>query len=247
MAVWGTPPAPPTTMVGLVRARTGGALRAGGGHAAQHGAADRGQPAGQAARTGRGAAAHPVSARFQGAARACVAARPTHTRSGLGCMSHADSLSDGSLKVAYGIEQAWAVKCCAVACVTSCALRREMDVCLAQLAGALPCDCMPGGTDPANHALPQQPLHPCLLPGAVSFPTFNRCVFGGTGHLLSSLAIPACHTRFHAAHRPRHAEGAALRHHDRGTVICGRMQGDQPARVRGGRRHLPGHLGAEPG
>ena len=49
-------------------------------------------------------------------------------------------------------------------------------MCLAQLAGALPCDCMPGGTDPANHALPQQPLHPCLLPGAVSFPTFNRYV-----------------------------------------------------------------------
>ncbi len=49
-----------------------------------------------------------------------------------------------------------------------------MDMCLTQLAGAMDVDVMAGGTDPANHALPQQPLHPCLLPGAVSFPTLHR-------------------------------------------------------------------------
>ncbi|CAL8463006.1 g2540 [Coccomyxa elongata] len=51
---------------------------------------------------------------------------------------------------------------------------KDMDMCLTQLAGAMDVDVMAGGTDPANHALPQQPLHPCLLPGAVSFPTLHR-------------------------------------------------------------------------
>lgn len=45
---------------------------------------------------------------------------------------------------------------------------------LTQLAGAMDVDVMAGATDPANHALPQQPLHSCLLPGAVSFPTLHR-------------------------------------------------------------------------
>ena len=51
---------------------------------------------------------------------------------------------------------------------------REMDLCLSQLAGAMPVDVMAGASDPANAALPQQPLHPCLLPGAVGFPYFHR-------------------------------------------------------------------------
>ncbi|CAK0784791.1 hypothetical protein CVIRNUC_007995 [Coccomyxa viridis] len=51
---------------------------------------------------------------------------------------------------------------------------KEMDLALTQLAGAMDVDVMAGSTDPANHALPQQPLHSCLLPGAVSFPTFHR-------------------------------------------------------------------------
>ena len=53
-------------------------------------------------------------------------------------------------------------------------MRREIDLALTQLAGAMDVDVMAGSTDPANHALPQQPLHSCLLPGAVSFPTFHR-------------------------------------------------------------------------
>ena len=47
-------------------------------------------------------------------------------------------------------------------------------MCLTQLVGAMDVDVMAGATDPANHALPQQALHPCLLPGAVTFPTLHR-------------------------------------------------------------------------
>ena len=32
---------------------------------------------------------------------------------------------------------------------------------LTQLAAALPTDAMPGETDPATYALPQQPMHRC--------------------------------------------------------------------------------------
>lgn len=53
-------------------------------------------------------------------------------------------------------------------------LDRELDTCLSQLASAMEVDVMAGASDPANHALPQQPLHPCLLPGAASFPTLHR-------------------------------------------------------------------------
>ncbi len=46
---------------------------------------------------------------------------------------------------------------------------READALLAQLAAALHVDVMPGRADPANAALPQQPLHPCLLPEATRY------------------------------------------------------------------------------
>lgn len=45
---------------------------------------------------------------------------------------------------------------------------------LSELAAAMPVDLMPGAGDPATAALPQQPLHRCLLPGAAAFPTLNR-------------------------------------------------------------------------
>lgn len=41
---------------------------------------------------------------------------------------------------------------------------KELDMLLTQLAAAMPVDLMPGDGDPTNHALPQQPLHPCLFP-----------------------------------------------------------------------------------
>ncbi|DBA81928.1 hypothetical protein WJX77_005299 [Trebouxia sp. C0004] len=51
---------------------------------------------------------------------------------------------------------------------------REVDMCLSELAGAVPVEVMPGNNDPANHSLPQQPLHRCLFPLASSFTSFNR-------------------------------------------------------------------------
>ena len=56
-------------------------------------------------------------------------------------------------------------------------LFREVDECLCQLAGAVPVEVMPGTSDPANHSLPQQPLHRCLFPGASTFTSFNRYMF----------------------------------------------------------------------
>ena len=41
---------------------------------------------------------------------------------------------------------------------------REVDAFLCQLASALPVDVMPGRDDPSSVALPQHPLHRCLLP-----------------------------------------------------------------------------------
>jgi DNA polymerase delta subunit 2 len=46
---------------------------------------------------------------------------------------------------------------------------READLLLSQLAAALPVDLMPGRNDPSNAALPQQPLHACLLPHAARY------------------------------------------------------------------------------
>ncbi len=41
---------------------------------------------------------------------------------------------------------------------------KRFDAYLAMGLGALPIDVMPGGNDPAVQIMPQQPLHPCLLP-----------------------------------------------------------------------------------
>lgn len=49
-----------------------------------------------------------------------------------------------------------------------------MDMCLSELAAALPIDLMPGAEDPTNIALPQQPLHRCLFPGAARFASLTR-------------------------------------------------------------------------
>ena len=36
---------------------------------------------------------------------------------------------------------------------------------------SVPVDIMPGEYDPANHFMPQQPLHKCMFPKALSYPT----------------------------------------------------------------------------
>ena len=53
------------------------------------------------------------------------------------------------------------------------AIANKADVILAQLAGLCPLDLMPGTTDPANYTLPQQPIHPCLLPHSARFNTMG--------------------------------------------------------------------------
>lgn len=42
----------------------------------------------------------------------------------------------------------------------------SLDSFLTSVSAAMPVDLMPGTTDPCNYLLPQQPLHPCMLPQA---------------------------------------------------------------------------------
>ncbi|KAF7147219.1 hypothetical protein RHSIM_Rhsim03G0006000 [Rhododendron simsii] len=52
---------------------------------------------------------------------------------------------------------------------------KELDILLTQIAAGVPLDIMPGPNDPANFALPQQPLHRCLFPGSSAYNTFKSC------------------------------------------------------------------------
>lgn len=49
----------------------------------------------------------------------------------------------------------------------------ELDLLLAELASAVPIDLMPGESDPANVALPQQPMHSALFPRASTYSTYR--------------------------------------------------------------------------
>jgi len=57
---------------------------------------------------------------------------------------------------------------------TSLSVMKEVDLCLTQLAAALPVDVMPGPKDPANVSLPQQPFHRCLFPRTTQYANFER-------------------------------------------------------------------------
>ena len=46
---------------------------------------------------------------------------------------------------------------------------------MAELAGSMPVDVMPGASDPASRSLPQQQLHHSLFPAAATFQTASRC------------------------------------------------------------------------
>ena len=50
-----------------------------------------------------------------------------------------------------------------------------LDDLMAQLAGSVEVDLMPGEYDPTTFTLPQQPMHRCLLPTASRYKTMN-CV-----------------------------------------------------------------------
>ncbi|KAL7098057.1 hypothetical protein ACP275_10G181600 [Erythranthe tilingii] len=78
---------------------------------------------------------------------------------------------------------------------------KELDILLTQIAAGIPLDIMPGTSDPANFALPQQPLHKCLFPGSASYNTFRSCTnphsfeldnvkfLGTSGQNIDNLAI----------------------------------------------------------
>lgn len=51
---------------------------------------------------------------------------------------------------------------------------KQFDIWVAQLLSSCHVDVMPGATDPANTALPQQPFHPCLFPHSSRFGTLER-------------------------------------------------------------------------
>ncbi|KAK7072105.1 DNA polymerase delta subunit 2, partial [Halocaridina rubra] len=52
-------------------------------------------------------------------------------------------------------------------------LVKELDDILMQLSSLCPVDVMPGEFDPANHILPQQPLHRCMFPKASKYTTMQ--------------------------------------------------------------------------
>eukprot|EP00741_Cyanophora_paradoxa_P021806 tig00000241_g21049.t1 len=53
------------------------------------------------------------------------------------------------------------------------AMVKDLDMMISELCTSLPVDVMPGGADPSNNTLPQQPMHRCLLPLSAKFSTFN--------------------------------------------------------------------------
>lgn len=46
-------------------------------------------------------------------------------------------------------------------------------MCVCPLQASVPVDVMPGQYDPTNYTLPQQPLHRCMFPLSVPFPTLQ--------------------------------------------------------------------------
>lgn len=50
---------------------------------------------------------------------------------------------------------------------------KSLDDFVVQLAACVPVEIMPGEFDPANHAMPQQPLHRCMFPQAAAYSTFQ--------------------------------------------------------------------------
>ncbi|XP_042872791.1 DNA polymerase delta subunit 2-like isoform X1 [Penaeus japonicus] len=64
-------------------------------------------------------------------------------------------------------------------------LVKELDDILTQIASVSPVDLMPGEFDPANHVMPQQPLHRCMFPKAGVYSSMQsvsnpyECIIGG--------------------------------------------------------------------
>ena len=69
---------------------------------------------------------------------------------------------------------------------------KQLDNILVRFASSIDVDVMPGEFDPANYALPQQPLHSCILPQASRYPSLSTvtnpyaCSIDGVSFLGSS-------------------------------------------------------------
>eukprot|EP00939_MAST-03C_sp_MAST-3C-sp1_P004048 g4048.t1 len=50
---------------------------------------------------------------------------------------------------------------------------QQLDLVLSQMLASVPVDVMPGERDPTNFVVPQQPLHPCLLPHSSRYSSFR--------------------------------------------------------------------------
>mmetsp|Transcript_32904 Transcript_32904/g.106396 ORF Transcript_32904/g.106396 Transcript_32904/m.106396 type:complete len:504 (+) Transcript_32904:122-1633(+) len=98
------------------------------------------------------------------------------TRSGPAAVAAAAAAAAGSdpLKKLERTEQRSLADCMAA-----------LDAFLTSVCATMPVDLMPGPTDPCNYMLPQQPLHPCMLPQAARLSTLclrtnpYACTVGG--------------------------------------------------------------------
>jgi len=110
------------------------------------------------------------------------AAEPTNgAGSGGAAATAAAAASSDSLKKLERTDQRSLAECMAA-----------VDTFFTSVCGSMPVDLMPGVSDPCNYLLPQQPLHPCLLPESSRLSTLflctnpHACSIGGVPFLGSS-------------------------------------------------------------
>ena len=82
---------------------------------------------------------------------------------------------------------------------------KKFDLYLAQMLSSCPVDVMPGESDPVNFLLPQQPLHPCLIPHSARFSSLglhsnpyevkieNRSFMGHSGQPIKDISLQTNH------------------------------------------------------
>ena len=82
---------------------------------------------------------------------------------------------------------------------------KQFDLYLAQMLSSCPVDIMPGESDPVNYMLPQQPLHPCLIPHSARFSSLglhtnpyeikieNRILMGHSGKPVMDISLQTNH------------------------------------------------------
>ena len=113
---------------------------------------------------------------------------------------------------------------------------RVADVMLARLAALAPTDAMPGPADPTSFTMPQQPLHPLLLPTAnryadtfVAAPNPHECEVGGKlllGHSGQPVQDMLKHADYAASAAAR---GATRAFNDGASCVDRHVDGDDDA------------------